>query len=78
MLIRFEVSSDHPITEIAVGLNDGEPPLVAKFSGFPDGRYYRALAFKPVRNGDWILNIMASDDTGCKGESSVGMVNVVF
>lgn len=56
------MSSVQPVTRIELGLTDGEPAMVASFNvgaGEQDGRYFRALAFKPVRNGTFDLVLRA-------------------
>lgn len=65
--MRFEASGDAPISKISVDLEgDGEPSI--EFSFVPenkrDGRYARALAFKPTVNGTWPLIVTAVDALG--------------
>ena len=70
MLIRFDCSSAYPITTIDLELlGDGEPSIPIMFLDEPrrDGRYCRALAFKPVVNGDWVLRVTAKDNQGNTG-----------
>lgn len=66
-LIRFDAGSSDPITRIEIDLEgDGEPGVPAIFPvgvGF-DGRYIRALAFKPTINGTWPLVVTATDTAG--------------
>lgn len=65
MLIRFDVSGP-PIVRVELSLNDGERPVLIDFPPPypPDGRYVRALAFKPVVSGTWTLRVGARDDQG--------------
>jgi hypothetical protein len=57
------VAAVAPVTRIELNLNDdNEPPMVVSFNvgaGEQDGRYFRALAFKPVRNGTYDLVVRA-------------------
>jgi hypothetical protein len=66
-LVRFDAGSSDPITRIEIDLDgDGEPGVPAIFPvgvGF-DGRYIRALAFKPTSNGTWPLIVTATDTAG--------------
>lgn len=67
MLVRFDCGSPNPIVAIELDLlNDGEPAIRIGFSDAPrvDGRYCRALAFKPTNNGHWILRVTAWDNQG--------------
>lgn len=67
MLIRFDVTSSNPVVKIDLDLvNDGEPSIPVIFLDEPrrDGRYCRALAFKPTVNGDWTLRVTATDNQG--------------
>jgi hypothetical protein len=62
MLVRFEISAVRPVTKVELDLDDSEPALVASFNvgaGEQDGRYFRAMAFKPVINGTFNLTIRA-------------------
>jgi hypothetical protein len=69
--VRFDTSSDRPITRILVDLEgDGEPGVRMSFDGQRDGRYARALAFKPAVNGAWQLTVTAWDDQGCSGKTT--------
>ncbi|HET9011668.1 MAG TPA: hypothetical protein VFN38_07610, partial [Gemmatimonadaceae bacterium] len=78
MTIRFEASSAAPIVRLQVGLDDGAPPVVVDFPTPrpPDGRYLRAVAFKPVRNGTWTLTVRAVDEANRTGVAT-GSVPVV-
>jgi len=82
MLIRFEVASARPIVQIELDLEgDGEPSIVNNLLNEPrrDGRYLRALAFKPTVNGTWPLRVKAKDDLGNVGQSNgTHMVTVTF
>jgi hypothetical protein len=72
MLIRFEVESDQPVIEVTLDLvEDGEPeiPIGFKAARAQDGRYVRALAFKPTVNGDFTLRVSAKDATGRTGST---------
>jgi hypothetical protein len=66
-LIRFDAGSSDPISRIEIDLDgDGEPGVPVIFPvgvGF-DGRYIRALAFKPTINGTWPLIVSATDTAG--------------
>lgn len=67
MLIRFDVHSEKPVILIELDLEgDGEPSLILEFLDEPrrDGRYCRALAFKPTVNGTWTLRVVARDNEG--------------
>ena len=67
MLIRFDVTSANPVIRVDLELlDDGEPSISIMFLDEPrrDGRYCRALAFKPVVNGDWTLRVTATDNEG--------------
>lgn len=69
MLIRFDVSSPHPVVEVTLELlDDDEPSIQINFLDQPrrDGRYVRALAFKPTVNGKWTLRVSAMDNQGNK------------
>lgn len=70
LLIRFEAASDLAITEVTLGLNDGEQPIPIMFKNEPriDGRYVRALAFKPTINGTFTLTVRAKNSDGKWGE----------
>jgi hypothetical protein len=72
LLVRFDAGSDQPITRVILDLEgDGEPPIEVGFTvgrGF-DGRYVRALAFKPTVNGTWPLVVTAFDAAGRSGSS---------
>jgi hypothetical protein len=72
LLVRFDAGSSEAIVEITLDLeNDGEPAVPLKFPtgvGF-DGRYVRALAFKPTINGTWPLLVTAVDDVGRKASA---------
>jgi len=73
MLIRFDVTSPYPVVEVELDLvGDGEPSIIIKFLDEPrrDGRYCRALAFKPTVNGDWILQVTAKDNQGNTAEAT--------
>lgn len=69
-LVRFDLGSDEPITRVELDLDgDGEPAVPVVFPvgrGF-DGRYIRALAFKPTVNGTWPLVVTAWDAAGRVG-----------
>jgi hypothetical protein len=69
-LVRFDAGSDAPIVRVELDLDgDGEPAISVRFDvgvGF-DGRYVRALAFKPTVNGTWPLTVRAWNS---RGESS--------
>jgi hypothetical protein len=72
MLIRFEVESDQPVIEVTLDLvEDGEPeiPIAFKAARAQDGRYVRALAFKPTVNGDFTLRVSAKDAAGRTGSA---------
>lgn len=67
MLIRFDVTSPLPVATIDLELlDDGEPSIEIKFvpENRRDGRYCRALAFKPVVNGIWTLRVTAVNING--------------
>lgn len=67
LLIRFEVEDDQPVTHVWLDLvEDGEDAIPITFSQEPrkDGRYVRALAFKPTINGDFTLRVTATDAVG--------------
>lgn len=53
------MSSPRPVTRFELDLvEDNEPALVASFNvgaGEQDGRYFRAMGFKPVVNGTFTL-----------------------
>jgi hypothetical protein len=67
-LIRFDVSSAERIEKVTLQMEgDGEPPVTMEFSSGPDGRYVRALAFKPVRTGFWYPLVKAWDESGRMG-----------
>jgi hypothetical protein len=70
-LVRLEAASTRPIVRISLWLDDGERPLHAFFHPPypPDGRYFRAIAFKPVVNGTFKLIAEAEDDQGNVGRS---------
>lgn len=67
LLVRFDAGSSEPIVRIDLDLeDDGEPAVPLTFPagvGF-DGRYVRALAFKPTINGTWPLLVSATDAVG--------------
>ena len=67
LLIRFDVGSLLAIVQIDMDLEgDGEPAISVTFPigvGF-DGRYVRALAFKPTVNGTWPLLFTATNRFG--------------
>lgn len=71
MLIRFDVTSPRPVAEVRFALNDGASAIVTRFPAPhpPDGRYVRAMAFKPVINGTWQLHLTAKDDQGKEARS---------
>jgi len=78
MLIRFDVTCPNPVLEIELDLvGDGEPSIIINFLNEPrrDGRYCRALAFKPTVNGDWTLQVSAKDNQGNTAEV-MGLVPV--
>jgi hypothetical protein len=61
-------------------LEDGEPPMVANFNvggGDQDGRYFRAIAFKPVRNGTFTLSVRAYGSGGLQTTTTCGGITVV-
>lgn len=67
MLIRFEAASALPIIQIDLDLvEDNEPSIGMLFSADVgrDGRYIRALAFKPVRPGQYTLRVTAVNSKG--------------
>ena len=67
-LIRFDVSSEERIVKVSCQMEgDGEPPVAMHFTDGPDGRYVRALAFKPVRTGKWFPLVKAWDESGRMG-----------
>lgn len=70
--MRFEAGSDFPIVSLVLDLeNDGEPGVAVTFPvgvGY-DGRYIRALAFKPTINGTWPLVVTATDAVGRTGQT---------
>lgn len=72
MLVRFDAGSSEPIVRLDFDLeNDGEPAVPVTFPagvGF-DGRYVRALAFKPTINGTWPLFVTATDAVGRKASA---------
>lgn len=73
MLVRFEIASDHPVVQVELDLvEDEEPSIVINFLDEPrrDGRYVRALAFKPVREGVWTLSVKALDNQGNQAETT--------
>ncbi len=69
-LARFEAGSAEPITRVEFALEgNGEPGVLVVFPvgvGF-DGRYVRAVAFKPTINGIFPLVVVATDQTGRRG-----------
>ena len=70
LLVRFEVGSGLPIMRIDLDLvGDGEAAIITSFEVGPgfDGRYIRAMAFKPVANGTWPLSLTAWDTAGRMG-----------
>jgi hypothetical protein len=72
MLVRFEAESARPIISIDIDLEgDEEVSIPVSFLPSPgrDGRYVRALAFKPVRNGVYKLRVTATNDAGEIGKS---------
>lgn len=72
MTVRFEVESDQPVQRLEVDLvDDGEPAQEVAFGvGLAfDGRYWRALAFKPTVNGTWPLRLRAWNVRGEFGET---------
>lgn len=72
VLVRFDLGSDQPITRVELDLEgDGEPAVPAVFpTGLAfDGRYIRALAFKPTVNGTWPLVVTAWDAAGRVGST---------
>lgn len=77
MLVRFEIASQNPVVEVILNLSDDEPAIPIYFDAKErvDGRYVRALAFKPTVNGDWLLSVHARDSEGHTGEA-VGPVRV--
>lgn len=71
-LMPFEAASAFPIATIELFMEgDGEPSIVLEFipENKRDGRYCRALAWKPVVNGSWIPVVRAWDINGLKGEA---------
>ncbi len=72
LLVRFEAASSEPVVRLDLDLeNDGEPAVPVTFQagvGF-DGRYIRALAFKPTVNGTWPLLVSATDAVGRKASA---------
>jgi Fibronectin type III domain len=72
LLVRFDAGSSEPIVRLDLDLeNDGEPAVPVTFPagvGF-DGRYVRALAFKPTINGTWPLLVVATDAVGRKASA---------
>ncbi len=72
LLVRFDAGSSEPIVRLDLDLeNDGEPAVPVTFPagvGF-DGRYIRALAFKPTINGTWPLLVSATDAVGRKASA---------
>lgn len=72
LLVRFDAGSSEPIVRVEFDLeNDGEPAVPITFPsgvGF-DGRYVRALAFKPTINGTWPLLVSATDAVGRKASA---------
>ena len=78
MLIRFDVTCPNPVIEVELDLvGDGEPSIIISFKDEPrrDGRYCRALAFKPTVNGSWTLQVSAKDNQGNTAEV-MGLVPV--
>jgi hypothetical protein len=71
MLVRFDVGSQHPITRVECRMEYDEPPIVVEFpvGRGSDGRYVRALAFKPVRTGAFHFVLTAQDATGAQGSA---------
>ena len=66
-LVRFDAGSSEPISRIEIDLEgDGEPgvPMIFPVGVGFDGRYIRALAFKPTINGTWPLVVTATDTAG--------------
>lgn len=67
MLIRFDVTAPDAVNRMELDLEgDDEPAISISFGvgiGF-DGRYIRALSFKPVRNGTYPLVVRAWTTTG--------------
>ncbi len=74
MLIRFDVpNAQSAILEFQLDLlDDGEPSIQINFLDEPrrDGRYCRALAFKPTVNGEWTLLVTARDNQNRLYESN--------
>jgi hypothetical protein len=73
------VSASRPISRIELGLDDGEPPMVATFNvggGDQDGRYFRAIAFKPVRSGAFTLTVRAVGSGGIQAMTTCPGVTV--
>lgn len=71
-LVRFEAASPRPIVKVTLDLEgDVAPPIATTFAVGPgfDGRYVRALAFKPTENGTFPLRVTAWDDLGRVGQS---------
>jgi hypothetical protein len=72
LLVRFDLGSSEAIVRLDLDLeNDGEPAVPITFPagvGF-DGRYVRALAFKPTINGTWPLLLTATDAVGRKASA---------
>lgn len=70
LLVRFEAEADAPVARLELDLEgDDEPAIPVTFptgAGF-DGRYVRALAFKPTRNGTWPLVLRATTVAGATG-----------
>jgi hypothetical protein len=66
LIIQFEVESQNPVAKIIPRLEDGSLPIEISFipHNGQDGRYVRALSFKPTINGTFALSIEAFDSTG--------------
>lgn len=67
LLVYFDVTADNPVVRVELELlDDGEPSILIMFSSEErrDGRYVRALSFKPTVNGNWTLRVTATDNFG--------------
>lgn len=66
MLIYFDVTGPARVSRIRVDLpDDGEHGWGWTFDADTDGRENRAVAVKPVVNGDWAFSVEATDVRGC-------------
>lgn len=66
MVIYFDVLGPAPVRHVRIDTEgDGEPGWGFTFDDDTDGRAVRALAVKPVVNGEWAFSVTATDRRGC-------------